>query len=402
MNIIKKMNLGISIPALIGITCAFVIFMTPESLMPLLIGVFMDNYGATMQQAGNYVSIEMAGIALTTFFISPFVGNISRKTIAILGMLIAVSGYGFNVMSADYLSFVRFYIGIGEGLVAASVFAAIASCREPERVFSASVIFVTIIMAIETIVFTQIIATISHIGFFIAVGVSMIIVAPALVWLPKAPELISKEDDSLPPLDMKAVILLVISSIILEGSQLMLWTFTERIGVSLGMSIDEIGYVLGISSLGGLVGSLLAAWVGKRYGRLIPLLVSGLGMAVCYIMIARAWSPTVYMVAQFFQFVFFLFNVAYLVGVSADIDPNGRVSTLTGGITPIMAAITPAAGAVLLSATSATAATPGSFAFFGILCAISMMVSFIVIMPVVIKQDRQIAFLQEIKDNETQ
>ncbi len=389
----KKMNLGISLTTLIGITGAFVIFMTPETLMPLLIGVFMDNFDATMQQAGNYVSVEMTGIALTTFFIAPFVGNISRKTIAIMGTLIAVSGYGFNVMSTDYLGFVRFYIGIGEGLVAASVFAAIASCKEPERVFSASVIFVTIFLAATTVIFTQIIATSGHVSFFIAVGVSMIIVAPVLVWLPKAPEPSFEEDDSLPPLDMKAVILLVISSIILEGSQLMLWTFTERIGVSLNMSIDEIGYVLGISSLGGLVGSLLAAWVGKRFGRLIPLLASGFGMAVCYIMIACAWNPTVYMVAQFFQFVFFLFNVAYLVGVSADIDPNGRVSTFTGGITPIMAAITPVAGAALLSATSTIGSS--SFAVFGIFCAVSMMVSFLVIMPVVIKQDRQLALLRE-------
>ena len=109
MKSYEMFGLGIPLTGLLAITGALCGSMVGETFMPLMSGVFMDGYGKTMQQAGNYISIEMAGLALATFLLAPFVGTTSRKAIALVGLVIAASGYILTGISTEHIAFLRFY-----------------------------------------------------------------------------------------------------------------------------------------------------------------------------------------------------------------------------------------------------------------------------------------------------
>ena len=58
-----------------------------------------------------------------------------------------------------------------------------------------------------------------------------------------------------------------------------IWAFSERIGISIGFSHEEVGLALGVTTLAGLAGGVIAAVVGTRGGR--PMLLAvGLGANV--------------------------------------------------------------------------------------------------------------------------
>ena len=54
-----------------------------------------------------------------------------------------------------------------------------------------------------------------------------------------------------------------------------MWAFVERIGVTGGLTVAQVGSALSFSMLGGLLGALFVASQGGKWGRLKPLWLSG-------------------------------------------------------------------------------------------------------------------------------
>ena len=151
---------------------------------------------------------------------------------------------------------------------------------------------------------------------------------------------------------MWVVCLVVCSSAALFSGQTLIWSFSERIGVTLGLSVEQIGWVLGGTGLTGLVGAAFPTWVGRKYGRILPLVFSLLGIGACFIGTTYASEPVLYAVSLLGYGFFFGFNMPYAIGIIAAVDPQGRMSALFGALAPFCAAILPALGAYLITAYS--------------------------------------------------
>ena len=101
-------------------------------------------------------------------------------------------------------------------------------------------------------------------------------------------------------------------------------------------------------------------FLGTKYGRILPLVFSILGIWASFIGITYADEPVLYAVSMLGYGFFFGFNMPYAMGIIVAVDPLGRMSALFGALAPFCAAILLALGAYLITAYS--------YQMIGIMC----------------------------------
>jgi MFS family permease len=92
--------------------------------------------------------------------------------------------------------------------------------------------------------------------------------------------------------------------------------------------------------------------LGRKYGRILPLVFSLLGIGASFIGITFASKPVLYTVSLLGYGFFFGFNMPYAMGIIVAVDPLGRMSALFGALAPLCAVFLPALGGYLFTAYS--------------------------------------------------
>jgi hypothetical protein len=67
---------------------------------------------------------------------------------------------------------------------------------------------------------------------------------------------------------------MMLAMFVFQARDTMGWAFVERIGTLVGYSGDELGVLLSFQSFVGLIGPLIAAMVGKRFGMSTPVILA--------------------------------------------------------------------------------------------------------------------------------
>jgi MFS family permease len=94
------------------------------------------------------------------------------------------------------------------------------------------------------------------------------------------------------------------------------------------MSTDSIGLTLGVATIAGISGGALAARVGTRFGRTVPVL-SGLALlGLSGAAVAVSHNAAQFVSAQIAFACAFLLATPYLMGTAAALDLQGRVAAL--------------------------------------------------------------------------
>jgi MFS family permease len=127
------------------------------------------------------------------------------------------------------------------------------------------------------------------------------------------------------------------------------WAFLERIGLQVGYSSEEVGNLLSIQAMFGIVGPLAASIVGSRFGLKAPLTIGILLSGLVTFAISRSsGSQWMYTLATTFQPCTYFFTLAYLTALAAELDPQGRVVAGSGSALMAGVAIGPAVGGALI------------------------------------------------------
>jgi hypothetical protein len=138
-----------------------------------------------------------------------------------------------------------------------------------------------------------------------------------------------------------------------EMANFMHFTYAERIGVGFALSMNQIGEILGLSSLLGIPAALLVAWVGDRFGQLGPLVFSmSLSIGALVWLQFPSGEPT-YMVSMICLGSAWAIGLPYFYAVEARLDPGGSVVVVGGFFTNC--------GSVAGPALAATLVAPGEF-----------------------------------------
>jgi predicted MFS family arabinose efflux permease len=357
-----KFDIGAPLKLAVSLSIGLVIAWISGEMMPLTMGVFTDGFKFSLENAGVLVSAELAGAATLALLFSAFVGKIDLRKLALIGGLVVISGQFMTAMATGYvpLGISRFITGAGSGIIAAAVFAALARAKEPERLMGVMTALFALIGAFAMVLLPYLISGFGPRAFFWALAAFVLCTFWMFIWLPKSSADQEEKNEESPSISVPVVCLVACSSATLFSGQSLIWSFSERVGVTLGLSMEQIGWILGGNCLSALVGAVLPIWLGTKYGRILPLVFSLLGIGASFMGVTHAGEPALYGVSLIGYGFFFAFSMPYVMGILAAVDPVGRMTTLFSGLAPFCGLSMPALGAYLITAYS--------YQMIGLLC----------------------------------
>ena len=323
--------------------------------LPFLIGSAMTSLNLNEAQAGLLVTLEFVGIMLASLATAPFMGRADRRQLAVIAALIALSANAVSIFIQSYeiLLLIRPLAGVGAGIAIACGNAAVSNSSNPERFAGHMTILSVILMVVIMLSFSRLGAFWGLRGVYAGITTIIVLMSFGLRHLPRGP--LEAGPGTAPAQSTSHNRATITAALMLAAffafslRDTLAWAFLERIGLQVGYSSEEIGNLLSIQAMFGIVGPLAASIVGSRFGLRPPLTIGILLSGLVTFAISRSsGSQWTYTLATTFQPCTYFFTLAYLTALAAELDPLGRVVAGSGSALMAGVAIGPAVGGALI------------------------------------------------------
>lgn len=324
------------------------------SSLPFFIGILTANYLFDEQRAGFVASSYILGYALASASAYLWITRSNWRIVLATSMVLAAILFLAYPSAKSYFLVIAFQgcIGCLMGTVFTILMAAMGNLDEPERAygiknaseigFGALVIFVLSGWIVPHWAFS---------GVSLAYAAILLALVPLAAWIPSRsaddrPTAVSSGSGVEP-----ASLFGLLSLLIHFGGLTSLWAFLERIGTHNLLNQKEIGFVLSLTLVAGIFGSLFATWVGTRWNRtLINVLANGTILFAIGLFGLSSGSAG-YVSATLVFGISWNFFIPYQMGIVAETSPDGRMVALVPAAAAIGATIGPAlAGTIIVSA----------------------------------------------------
>lgn len=324
--------------------------------LPFLISAIINDLKLNEAQAGLLMSAEFVFTMLASLLVAPFMGRAPRRTLALGGTLLAVVANLVSAHMTDLYSLgaVRCVAGIGAGLALACGNACVASAKQPDRIAGHMNILSVLLMIVVMLGYAKVMALYGLAGLYNAMAATMavmLLAIPAMEQRAPVVEVVAVEKGgkgnvllSLPAICM------MLAMFVFQARDTMGWAFVERIGTMVGYSGDELGVLLSFQSFVGLIGPVLAAMIGKRFGLSTPVILAILltgATSLCYVL--GEHSKTMYTVGVMTICITYFYALSYLTGLAAELDREGRVVAAASSFLSLGLAVGPAISGGLIS-----------------------------------------------------
>lgn len=322
----------------LGCASALVVAYLSGNMAPMLLGAVQDGLELTRGQAGLLTTLEFAAYGASALLLAPWLPRLPRRRIAMLATLVAAIAHVISAAGTTYalVAPARILAGAAHGAVIASAFAIIARARDSERIYARGFSAVVVVASVGYFVLPRVTPSFSYHGAYVYVGLMALALFPVLRLLPAD----DRSGDGGPAAGGGerlgiAVVVALFAAGLVSFSDGLVWTMSERIGVSLGMSPRQIGSILGPSIVAGLIGTILAERIGARRGLAIPLMAGIWATAIAGFVLANASGVGAYATGAVLKNITLFFVLPYLAASAAALDPEGRAAAATGGVIPL-------------------------------------------------------------------
>jgi predicted MFS family arabinose efflux permease len=318
--------------------------------LPVVLGAIVDGIGLDEGSAGRIASIELGSMAVSALVLAPRVSGLSLRGLALVAAAIAASAHAVSMLvtGSAALAALRAIAGLAEGALVAAGNALIATSVDPDRLAARMQILAGSAGALLLVVLPSVVAIGGHAGAFGLMALLVLACLPVLAWMPRVS---ARIEQAHLPVHGRGLPVLAAGLVLTAGEGAM-WAFLERIGVHVGVAPAGIGALLGAVTVLGLLGAALAAWLGTRLGRRLPISLGiGCQAASCWL-IAHADASAAYVLGCIGYGLSFFFVQPYLLGTAAVVDRSGRVAAGYAGVVLVGGAIGPATGGALVAAFS--------------------------------------------------
>ncbi|MHC4137633.1 MAG: MFS transporter [Planctomycetota bacterium] len=317
-------------------------------LTPLVLGAASDSLGLSPDQAGLLATLEFLGLGLASLLVATSVHRLDRRRLTLAGLALAAAGHLLAALVDSYAVMlpVRFTVGVGEGVVLAATNATIAVAAGAARVYARCILTTILAASVGYAVCPTAIASWGHRG---AHGCVAVVLLLALLFIARGPH--SARTPVRERNGGSAIVgWLLGMTLLVTLSDALVWPFAERIGRSLGIEGETLGWLLGGSLAAGLVGAGAAERLGTRFGYVRPLLLGLWGTALAGWGMANAGAPATLFATTVAKNVTILFFFPYLLGVAAAVDRTGRTAAAVTGTMPLGVAAGPWLGGLVVEA----------------------------------------------------
>ncbi len=334
--------------------------------LPFLISAIIHDLQLNEAQAGLLMSAEFGFTMLASLLVAPFMGRAPRRTLAIAGTLLAIAAnlVSANIDSLYGLAAVRCVAGIGAGLALACGNAAVASAKHPDRVAGHMNVLSVVLMIVVMLGYAKVMALYGLPGLYYAMAATMAVMLLAIPAMAQSAQQSAAQGVVAPAAAVPSsgqrgagnvllslpAICMMLAMFVFQARDTMGWAFVERIGTMVGYSGDELGVLLSFQSVVGLIGPLIAAMVGKRFGMSTPVILAILltgATSLSYVL--GEHSKTLYTAGVMTICVTYFYALSYLTGLAAALDREGRVVAAAGSFLSLGLAVGPAISGGLIS-----------------------------------------------------
>ena len=127
------------------------------------------------------------------------------------------------------------------------------------------------------------------------------------------------------------------------------WVFLERMGNDLGFTAENIGSVISIALLISAVGALLTGFVGDRFGRKLPMLLTNLFALAALVFLSFASEFLLYALSLCLFSVGWVAAFPYLLATVAAADFRGNLVVLASAALSLGGALGPGIAGIIQS-----------------------------------------------------
>lgn len=329
----------------IGIVGALIIFVTPGFLALIAAQSGLDD-----QHLGYIAAWDINSMAVTIGLSAFLLTRINWRLAVGVGLALITAG---NVATAfvqqyEMIAAARVVAGAGEGIAVGFAFAALGRARNPDRAFSIYLVGGALVSTLLLYSLPALEARFSPQALFLANGV---LAAACSLGLVRFPNGAADEVDvrSVGGKVNRTFALGALAAVFLyffaTGA---IWGYSERIGMNSGLDAKVIATGLSIGTLAGVLGAGLAGMLPTRWGRIVPLLLSGIVSVASFQLLNGQVGGSVFVLAV--VLLLFGWNVAQplLSGICAEADEKGRVVCAMASVQTFGTGFGPAAAATTL------------------------------------------------------
>lgn len=322
--------------------------------LPFLISAVINDLKLDEAQAGFLMSAEFVFTMLASLIIAPLMGRAPRRTIALCGAVLAICA---NLLSASVtdiylLAVLRCAAGTGAGLALACGNACVSSAKHPDNVAGHMNILFVALMIVVMLVFAHTMASYGLSGLYYSIAITMCVMLLPILFMPQRPSLEAHHAQRMPDNKLLSgvAICMILATFLFSARDTMGWAFVEQVGVRVGYDGAELGMLFSLQAFVGLIGPLLAALIGRRFGMSMPVIVGILSCgAVSLGYVLGEMSKPMYTMAVMMIASTYFYALAYLTGLAASLDREGRIVAACGSFLTLGIAVGPATSGLLVS-----------------------------------------------------
>ncbi|MEU9392739.1 MFS transporter [Streptomyces sp. NPDC048324] len=317
-------------------------------LLPTTVGRLDSGLPLTTTQAGALGSALLLSSASAGFVLASRVERIGARTLARIGLTLAVLGYGTAALTGSVPAVVIGALigGLGSGTATTVAATGIAAQPDPHRTTTLGLLGVSALAG-------AVYLTVPHLGPGHGQPLAAIALTALAVW-PLTGRLPVRTAAAHSPLDggrlphRRSGAVLAATMLCWSLAQNALWGVSGRIGLAQAhLTEAAVGAVFAVALGAGLLGVTVAGAVGPRFGRALPVGGGTAVIAGCVVLSASAADVTSFAAGEIAWNLLYPVVLSYVIGLAASLDPRGRWAVLVGSASSLGTAAGPLTGSVL-------------------------------------------------------
>jgi predicted MFS family arabinose efflux permease len=301
--------------------------------LPMYLGAAQDHRALANEQIGLIGTFFFLGYTLCSSSAFFWIRKVDWRVVSYSAIAIAAFGLLVAGGSSSYMALLAgmFVAGCGFAGIYAVGTTLLSDTSNPARWYGAKItaeaaIGVVLLVVLPAIVLPRW----GFIGLSAALIVAMVVLAPSIILMPPSGVRGTAEEEQAHNLaESQSVWFALIACALFMCGQTAIWGFVERMGAGEGFSPTLVGTLLAVSLTFAVAGSLLAAWLGNRYGCLKPLIIAHLVFFVGLAALTRGHLFEAYALGACLVMFSVGLGISYSVSTVAELDPDGRFVVLS-------------------------------------------------------------------------
>jgi len=297
--------------------------------LPVLAAGMAAQAGGGERAIGILASADMAGSALASLAVLPFIARAHWRALALIAMFVVVAGNAWSAMAQGLtpLAAARVVTGAGSGIVVALTFVGLCHSASPDRYFGLYVFAQLLLQALLMWAFPIAVAAS---GMWLVYAVLAAGTAASALLVPCFPRtaadagLTSAAEKS--PLTARSGFTGLAAQAAYFIAAGAAWSYLEPIGANFGLNTPAVGRTLSAAAFAGIVGALLVIALAARLVR-VKGLAAGTFASVAAVVLLCGSGPAAQFVAAAALFTFaWNFTFPWQMGLLAQFDHSGGIA----------------------------------------------------------------------------